>query len=65
VLAAILVIEIEDVFVARMAWEGQICASCANILLLRSGISCVLSDHVPRIVHCGTYRNSLNDKVDI
>jgi hypothetical protein len=39
VLAAILVMLIEDVFVARMAWDGQIWASWEKILLLRSGIS--------------------------
>ena len=37
--AAILVMDIEDVFVARMAWEGHIWASWENILDLRSGIS--------------------------
>jgi hypothetical protein len=40
VLAAILVMEIDDVFVARMAWDGHIWASCEKILVLRSGISC-------------------------
>lgn len=39
VLAAILVIEIDDVLVARIACEGQIWASCEKILVLRSGIS--------------------------
>jgi hypothetical protein len=34
-----LVMLIEDVFVARMAWDGQIWASWEKILLLRSGIS--------------------------
>lgn len=38
--AAIFVIEMEDVFVARMAWDGHICASCLKILDFRSGISC-------------------------
>jgi hypothetical protein len=37
--AAILVIEIEEVLVARMACEGQIWASWEKILVLRSGIS--------------------------
>jgi hypothetical protein len=37
--AAILVIEMEDVLVARMAWDGHICASCEKILVLRSRIS--------------------------
>lgn len=40
--AAILVIEMEDVFVARMAWDGHICASWENILVLSSGISYVV-----------------------
>lgn len=39
VAAAILVIEIEEVLVARIAWGGQISASWANILAFRSGIS--------------------------
>lgn len=39
VLAAILVIEIDDVFVARIACEGQIWANWENILCLSSGIS--------------------------
>lgn len=39
VLAAILVIEMEDVFVARIACCGQIWANWENILCLRSGIS--------------------------
>ncbi len=39
VLAAILVIEIEDVFVARMACGGHIWASCEKILCFNSGIS--------------------------
>jgi hypothetical protein len=39
VLAAILVMLMDDVFVARMAWDGQICASWEKILDLRSGIS--------------------------
>jgi hypothetical protein len=39
VAAAILVIEMEEVLVARMAWEGHIWASWAKILDLRSGIS--------------------------
>jgi len=38
--AAILVMEMEDVFVARMACEGQIWASWEKILVLRSEISC-------------------------
>lgn len=38
--AAILVTEIEDVFVARMAWEGHIWARREKIEVLRSGISC-------------------------
>jgi hypothetical protein len=37
--AAILVMEMEDVFVARIAWDGHICASCAKILVFRSKIS--------------------------
>ena len=37
--AAIRVMDIEDVFVARMAWGGQICASWLKIENLRSGIS--------------------------
>ena len=37
--AAILVMEMEEVFVARMAWEGQICASWEKIDALRVGIS--------------------------
>jgi hypothetical protein len=39
VLAAILVMDMEDVFVASMAWGGQICASWEKILCLRSSIS--------------------------
>jgi hypothetical protein len=39
VLAAILVMEIDDVLVARIACEGQICASCENMLCLRFGSS--------------------------
>lgn len=39
VAAAILVILILLVFVARIAWLGQICASSLKILVLRSGIS--------------------------
>lgn len=39
VLAAILVIDMDEVLVARMACDGQICASCEKILCLRSGIS--------------------------
>lgn len=39
VAAAILVMEMEEVLVARMAWEGQISASWENIFVLRSGIS--------------------------
>jgi hypothetical protein len=37
--AAILVMLMEDVFVARMAWDGQIWASCEKILDLRSKTS--------------------------
>lgn len=37
--AAILVMEIEEVFVARMAWEGQIWARREKMVALRSGIS--------------------------
>jgi hypothetical protein len=37
--AAILVMEIEDVLVARMAWVGHICASLAKMSNFRSGIS--------------------------
>ena len=37
--AAILVIEIEEVFVARMACGGQILASCEKIVVFREGIS--------------------------
>lgn len=37
--AAILVIEMEEVFVARMAWEGQILASWEKIWVLRERIS--------------------------
>lgn len=37
--AAILVMDIEDVFVARMACEGQICASLEKMSNLREGIS--------------------------
>lgn len=39
VLAAILVMEMEDVFVASMACEGHICASCEKMVCLREGIS--------------------------
>ena len=39
VAAAILVMDIEDVFVARMAWEGAILASWVNMSVLRPGIS--------------------------
>lgn len=41
--AAILVMEMDEVFVARMACEGHICASREKILVLRSMISW---DHV-------------------
>lgn len=37
--AAILVIEIEDVFVERMAWGGAILASSENMEALSEGIS--------------------------
>ena len=37
--AAILVMEMEEVFVARMAWGGQILASWEKIWVLREGIS--------------------------
>ncbi len=37
--AAILVMEIEEVFVARMAWEGHILASWEKIWVLRERIS--------------------------
>ena len=37
--AAILVMEMEDVFVARMACEGQIWASWEKMVVLRAGIS--------------------------
>lgn len=37
--AAILVMEIEDVFVARMAWGGHICARASNMENLSEGIS--------------------------
>lgn len=37
--AAIRVIDMEDVFVARMAWEGHIFAREENISNLREGIS--------------------------
>ncbi len=37
--AAIFVMEMEDVLVASMAWEGQIWASCKKMLVLSSGIS--------------------------
>lgn len=37
--AAMLVIEIEEVFVARIAWEGQICAKDSNMENLSEGIS--------------------------
>lgn len=39
VAAAMRVIEMELVLVARMACAGQVCASCAKILVLRSSIS--------------------------
>jgi hypothetical protein len=54
VLAAIFVMEIEDVFVARMAWEGQICASCAKILLFSSGISYGWLDRVLGFLYLGS-----------
>ena len=37
--AAMRVIEIEEVFVARMAWGGQTLASEEKMVVLRSGIS--------------------------
>ena len=37
--AAILVMEIEEVFVARIAWGGHICAKDPNMENLREGIS--------------------------
>lgn len=40
--AAILVMEMEEVFVARIVWEGQIWAREAKIEDLRVGISCGL-----------------------
>jgi hypothetical protein len=40
VAAAILVIEIDDVFVARIACGGHTLARSAKILNLSSGISC-------------------------
>jgi hypothetical protein len=44
--AAILVIEMEEVFVARIAWEGHIWASWENIFAFNSGISCLeLAQH--------------------
>lgn len=39
VAAAILVIEMDEVFVARIAWEGAIFANWAKISVLREGIS--------------------------
>lgn len=39
--AAILVMLMDEVFVARMAWEGQIWASWAKMLVFREGISWV------------------------
>lgn len=39
VAAAILVMEMDEVFVARIAWEGQMWASWENILDFKSGIS--------------------------
>lgn len=39
VAAAILVIEIDEVFVERMAWAGEICASCLKMEVFKEGIS--------------------------
>lgn len=39
VAAAILVMEMEEVLVARMAWAGQMEASCEKMVVLREGIS--------------------------
>ena len=39
VAAAIRVMLMEDVLVAKIAWDGQILANCENILNLSSGIS--------------------------
>jgi len=39
VAAAIFVMDMEDVLVASMAWEGHIWASCEKMLVLSSGIS--------------------------
>ena len=66
--AAMRVIEIEDVFVARTAWDGQILASWEKIWVLRSGISwacqlCILKKKRGRTTT--TYGDGLDDKVNI
>ncbi len=68
--AAILVMDIEDVFVARIAWGGQIRASWEKMEALRSGISLtVVSSVDTRLAmgnqKMGAYWYSFDDKVDI
>lgn len=70
VLAAIRVTEMDDVLVARMAWEGQILASLEKMLDFNSGISLMNAvaqksafsdvDHKEKVA----YWDSLYDKVD-
>jgi hypothetical protein len=68
--AAILVMDIEDVFVARIAWGGQIRASWEKMEALRSGISLTSVSSVDTRLSLsgreeGAYWYSFDDKVDI
>ena len=67
--AAILVMDMEDVFVARIAWEGQIWASLEKMEALRSGIS-LTGVSIAELVFRwgkeeGVYRYGFDDKVHV
>lgn len=68
VAAAIFVIEMEDVLVAKMACEGQIFANCEKMLVFRSTISCdSLADH--HLSTCSleprSYRYRFDNKINV
>lgn len=65
VAAAIFVIEMEEVLVARIACDGHICASCAKMLDLRAGISYNSSGPYSTCTACSkAYWDCLDDEVD-
>lgn len=67
--AAILVMDIEEVLVARMAWGGQIWASWEKMEALRSGISLTVvsgdDDRSVREYQAGAYWYSFDDEIDV